>query len=345
MNRLSLLTSIRGWFWIGLITTLPALHAADRNRFFFGPTVGLNISAEFGGQVPAVVSGDPGTIGAGEVDRFYHDGYVRIDSSGNVGGYSWYWGYDNRSQVLSGTNSELAFVAQSTASLNAELEAQRSLVGMELNYQRDLFSSHAIRAGVQGGFRYLPFNFTAQRQIASELATTRDRYALYENVVPLAPYYGGFEGPGLLIPSTPFLRTEQMIPATVTHYRELEGDVFTIKLGPFIAWLPTEKFEVALAGGLLIAPAHYTFAYRDSHAPSVRNFYTMETAGRLDKSDVLLGGSVDLTLGLTLTPAISVAATGQYQFMDDLRADLDGRTGKISLGNSVFISLGVVFRF
>jgi hypothetical protein len=345
MTRPSFLTAIRGLFFSGLITMLPALHAAERNRFFFGPTVGLNISAEFGGQVPAVVSGNPGPIGAGEVDRFYHDGYVRLDSSGNAGGYSWYWGYDNRSQVFSGTKSELAFVAQSTASLSAELKTERSLVGMELIYQREVFSAHAIRAGVQGGFRYLPFNFTAQRHVASEMATTRDRYALYENVIPLAPYYGGFEGPGLLIPSTPFSRTEQMVPATVTHYRELEGDIFTIKLGPFIAWMPTEKFEVGLAGGLLIAPTHYTFAYRDIHAPSARNHYTMETAGRLDKSDVLLGGSVELTLEFTLTPAISVAATGQYQFMDDLGADLDGRTGKISLGDSVFISLGVAFRF
>lgn len=345
MNRLSLLTSIRGLLLMGLITTLPALHAAERNRFFFGPTLGLNLSAEFGGQVPAVVSGNPGTIGAGEVDRSYHDGYVRIDSSGNVGGYSWYWGYDNRSQVLSGTNSEVAFVSQSTAGLGAELETQRSLVGMELNYQRDLFSSHAIRAGVQGGFRYLPFSFDAERHMAGEMATTRDRYALYESVVPRAPYHGGFEGPGILIPSTPFSRTEQVVPTTVTHYRELAGDIFTIKLGPFITWMPTEDFEIGLAGGLLIAPTHYTFAYRDSHAPSVRNYYTMETAGRLTEIDVLLGGSVELTLGLTLTPSISVAATGQYQFMDDLRADLDGRTGKISLGDSVFISLGVVFRF
>lgn len=345
MNRLSLPISIRGLLLIGLIPMLPALHAAERNRFFFGPTLGLNISAEFGGQVPAVVSGNPGPIGAGEVDRYYHDGYVRIDSSGNVGGYSWYWGYDNQSQLLSAVNPELAFVSQSTASLSADLDTQRSLAGIDLNYQRDLFSSRAIRAGVHGGFRYLPFSFDAERHAASELATTRDRYALHESVVPLAPYQGGFEGPGLLIPSTPFSRTEQMVPATVTHYRELEGDVFTIKLGPFIAWMPTEKFEVCLAGGLLIAPTHYTFAYRDSHAPSARNFYTMETAGRLDKSDVLLGGSVELTLAFTLTPTISVAATGQYQFMDDLRADLDGRTGKISLGDSVFISLGVGFRF
>lgn len=35
----------------------------------------------------------------GGVDHDYDDGYVRVDSSGNAGGLTWFWGYQNQSQV------------------------------------------------------------------------------------------------------------------------------------------------------------------------------------------------------------------------------------------------------
>ena len=41
---------------------------------------------------------DPGPPISG-VNHDYDDGYVRVDVSTNAGGLTWYWGYDNSSQV------------------------------------------------------------------------------------------------------------------------------------------------------------------------------------------------------------------------------------------------------
>ena len=36
------------------------------------------------------------------IDRTYDDGFIWVDSSGNAGGSTWYWGYDHSSQNLGG---------------------------------------------------------------------------------------------------------------------------------------------------------------------------------------------------------------------------------------------------
>jgi len=51
-------------------------------------------------SLPLIASAqcDPGPATGGGIDRCYDDGFVRVDVSGNAGGYTWYWGYQNSSQ-------------------------------------------------------------------------------------------------------------------------------------------------------------------------------------------------------------------------------------------------------
>src|ERR1035437_8149694 len=63
----------------------------DPNRFFFGPRFGMNFKADFQNNV------NPGPE-AGAANHTYNDGYVLVDSSGNAGGLTWNWGYQNASQ-------------------------------------------------------------------------------------------------------------------------------------------------------------------------------------------------------------------------------------------------------
>jgi hypothetical protein len=42
---------------------------------------------------------DPGPATGGGVDRFYDDGFVRVDATGNPGGYTWFWSYENATQI------------------------------------------------------------------------------------------------------------------------------------------------------------------------------------------------------------------------------------------------------
>ncbi len=45
---------------------------------------------------------DPGPATGGGTNRCYEDGYVYVDVTGNSEGYTWYWGYQNPSQIQGG---------------------------------------------------------------------------------------------------------------------------------------------------------------------------------------------------------------------------------------------------
>src|SRR3954463_16063047 len=92
MNRILLSTTLT------LAAASPfALHGADfpedPNRLSFGARFGMNFKAAFGNS-PAP---NPGAAVAG-ADHTYNDGYVLRDISGNAGGLTWNWGYQNGSQ-------------------------------------------------------------------------------------------------------------------------------------------------------------------------------------------------------------------------------------------------------
>lgn len=58
-----------------------------------------------------------GTIGPateGGVDRFYDDGFVRVDATDNFYGFTWFWGYQNPSQVVGDSIEFHSLVQQST---------------------------------------------------------------------------------------------------------------------------------------------------------------------------------------------------------------------------------------
>ena len=72
--------------------------SADHSNWFsFGAQFGLNINARFK-HVNNMSSASPGPAAGGGVNRTYDDGSVGVDSSGNQGGQTWNWGYQNASQ-------------------------------------------------------------------------------------------------------------------------------------------------------------------------------------------------------------------------------------------------------
>src|ERR1017187_3392779 len=112
------------------------------NRITLSLRFGLNISGRFkGGTGPLSAFALPVAGGrhTPQGDAYnYDNGYVLTDISGNAGGQSWYWGYDNASQVNSGANT-IAFnhtVATGLPSQNSGNDP--TSVGAELTYDHEL---------------------------------------------------------------------------------------------------------------------------------------------------------------------------------------------------------------
>src|SRR5206468_2756913 len=61
--------------------------------------LGFNITAEFSGIGKLGNQPDPGPPTGGGIDRFYDDGFVRVNRSGNNQGLTSFWGYNTASQT------------------------------------------------------------------------------------------------------------------------------------------------------------------------------------------------------------------------------------------------------
>jgi hypothetical protein len=94
------------------------LNAQDyvTNRLSLSGRVGFGISARFKGiavlPVPTLNRATP----AGDAYN-YDDGYVLQDVSGNFGGQTWYWGYDNSANQVDAAGNIILLSRNSSASI------------------------------------------------------------------------------------------------------------------------------------------------------------------------------------------------------------------------------------
>src|SRR5262245_15042703 len=106
------------------------------NRFGLSYRAGFNITAKFKNLAGFSRLNNPGPA-TGGADHFYDDGYNRVDSSGNANGLTWFWGYQNASQVPGDGFLYMHSVssAQASASKDKDGDPQH---GLELTYNRQL---------------------------------------------------------------------------------------------------------------------------------------------------------------------------------------------------------------
>src|SRR5437868_6977375 len=190
---------------LGLAATPFAIRGGDApeepNRFSFGARFGMNFKASFKNTPLAggtTVNTGPATGGA---DHTYNDGYVRVDSSGNAGGVTWNWGYQNNSQVVGDTLQFHAVQSDPASGGSNNKVSDDPQVGIELIYQRVIGSfSSSGNWGLEAGFGYTDLDV---RGNAGTGSVTTDTFPLNGVLPPGAGYNGTFSGPGPVIGDTP----------------------------------------------------------------------------------------------------------------------------------------------
>src|SRR5262245_38541879 len=139
---------------LALVTALTSFGQSDTNdanRLTFSARLGFNISAKFKG-LSTLPPPTPRTTPNGD-NYNYDDGYVLTDISGNFGGLTWYWGYDDNSQISGDTilmNRSTPSGAPSSNSLEDSPQ-----YGAELVYDRQLIMWGKARLGVEIAANYL----------------------------------------------------------------------------------------------------------------------------------------------------------------------------------------------
>ena len=323
-----------------------ALHGQDAsptedlNRFSFGPRLGFNFKGDF--SLRAIANaGNPGPA-TGGVDHRYNDGYVNVDSSGNAGGQTWNWGYQNSSQVVGDT---MQF--HSAQSQVPSLPANHSVTddpqaGVELVYQRVLghLPSQMGVWGLEAGFGYTDIDLRDDRNVSGMTTVTTDAFQLNGTLPPGAGYQGTFQGPGALLGDTPTRTTDAFVTSQTSRQR-LSGQLYTIRLGPFAEWNLTSKLSLAASAGLTLAPASIDYDFSESN-PSAGG---LVTSGHSSKMGLLYGAFVGGTLRYGFTKHWSAYLGGQFQTLSTLEQSSGNHTAKLDPGATVNGSIGVAYSF
>lgn len=335
-------------FWLtaagaGLLfaTTADAQRLRQPNRLSIGPRAGFNLEADFQ-AAPALSGANPGPATGGGMDRSYDDGYVGVDSSGNSGGQTWYWGYETPGQVNLGTDSLAMTALQGGTLPEIGSVTDDPQVGAEISFQRVLGEFGGAYWGFELGGSWTPVDLRNDTAFGSSLTRITDAYSLGGITPPSAPYHGSFAGPGPTISDSP-ARTEVTQSVTITGDRRIESTMYGIRLGPLLEVPMGEPLSLQITGGVLLTYADSEFSYSERVVYPDSSMTNIRATG--SAQDWLLGGYVRGQLTLRFSERFGIYAAAQYEALSDIDLTAGSRSATLKPGGAIFGSAGVEFRF
>lgn len=315
--------------------------ADDWTRHFrIGALVGLNINASFHRRGTFGISGNDPSKG------LYDDGYVLTDQTGNAGGYTGYWGYENASQYDAATKTLSMHAASTFSTSGGGSSGNEAFPGFELAYGGNLWYWKHARVGWELGFGLLPISISQNLNSPATINQTTYNFSTGDLVMPEAPYHGGSSGQGPLIPGSPSSQTQQaMTGGTVSGSQSLNVNLYTIRLGPSFYWDLSPSFGMSLGAGPALGIVSGEYSYNEIityGGVSTRNH------GQIDSTEVIYGGYVNGTVMYHIeddTHNADIYLGVQYMPMQDAKIGGGGRGGKLNLGGQIYLSAGINWPF
>jgi hypothetical protein len=319
------------------------LHAADApvdhpNWFSFGPQFGLNLNTRFkylGNVNPA----SPGPATGGGVNRTYDDGSVQVDSSGNAGGQTWNWGYQNAAQVQDGTLAMHSSSAAANGTLNQNDDPH---AGFDLAFGRNLGTVPGGRWGLQAAFDFTAISIHDNQPLAGTGTLISDAFSLGGVIPPQAPYAGSFNGPGPLLGDNP-TRTTTPETVLITGRRTLDAQVYALRAGPYYEFFFSQRWSGRLGGGLALAVADTSYSYTETI--SFGGGQTVNHAGSSEGVEFQAGGYLEGKLLYAMTPRMSLFAGAQYEYLGTFSRSAGNEQAQLDLSSTVYVLFGMQFNF
>ena len=308
------------------------------NWVSFGPQFGININARFK-NVGNVSQSSPGPATGGGMNRTYDDGYVRLDSSGNTGGQTWNWGYQNASQVQGSTLNlhSGSFAANGTLERNNDPSA-----GFDLAVGRNLGAVLGGKWGLQAAFDFSAISISDSSPITGKGTLISDAYSLGGVIPPQAPYSGSFGGPGSLLGDSP-IRTTAADTVLIAGQRKLDAQIYVLRAGPYYEFPIGKQFSARLGGGVVLAVADVNYSFNEtvkfSGGASVSN------GGANSGAEFQAGGYLEGKLIYALTPRTGLFAGAQYENLGTFSRIAGNEQAQLNLSGSVYVLFGVQFNF
>jgi len=329
------------------ITTTPSSPQRWRVGIGYAPLLGLK--AEFSGLGNFGSNFAPQPLGGGQ-DYNYDDGYVHVDSSGNAGGQTWNWGYENDSQIDTSGEGSVAFtLTRSTGNAGTE-ERDDAMAGLEAFGYYDMgdvkipgLSLPGAKWGFRAGIHYAHIDISNGDNLRSGTSVLTDRFSLGGIIPPLAPYEGSFNGPGPLISDSPDRSVAPGGFALVSGSRELDVHLTTLSLGSFMEIPIAQKTSLTFEGGLNAALASGSYDFVSN--TTIANVGTRRSAGSDSGTSVLPGVYLGLSGIYQINESWAIQAAGRYQYMDDYDLGANGSSANLSFDSAFILSFGMLHSF
>lgn len=329
-----------------------AVSSSSGGRWRFGASFAgfVGVKTSFTGLGTFQSPFAPAPLGGG-TNYNYDDGFVRLDATGNLGGLTWNWGYNNASQYnAAGTGSISSSISNSTANGSIE-DVSGGGGGFELMAYYEMgtvaWGSNEKKRpvwGVRSGLQYARLGTGNRDSATADVVRTTDTFDLGGIIPPGAPYAGSSVGPGPVIGDAPTRVTQVLTgAANISGYRDFDTDLFSLNIGPYVEFPITESLSVGVETGMALAIASGRYTHESS--TTIAGVGTQTTSGSGSKTAFLPGVYLGLNLDYAITEKWSVQGGARYQFMKDFTVSAGSSEAKLTFGSAFLLSLGAAYRF
>lgn len=319
------------------VESLPDLEESalslDRNRLSVGARFSFGVTARVEHVSPA-----PPAV------PDYHNGFVRPDISGGGDGMTWYWGYSADSQIVGDTlNLSTALESPSdgrTSEADGDFQG-----GFEVMYGRELgrisLGKRSAPWGVEVGVTSLNTLLKTSDTFNGNVRVMTDSYSLGGILAPSAPYAGTFEGPGPVIPTTPFAQRFDDVPAVSEVRTQIETLLVGLKLGPFIEFPITRRLQFNLSGGGVVLAAISDFSYAETVSVTGLSTDALAQSDSHSETEFVGGAYAEASFSYAITEFLSVYLGGQYQYIGDVTFGAQGKEATVDFSNALDMVFGL----
>jgi hypothetical protein len=324
------------------------------NRFTLSLRFGLDIDTKFkgiGGSLNPSAN-IPINRKTPRGDNYnYDNGYVLTDISGNAGNQSWYWGYDNSSQVNTIANT-ISFNRNTAtpSSSSASGSADAGNTGFELAYDRQLGVKadwHNMRYGLELAVNFMPVCVNSSSTFGANVSQQTDVYGYTTGTTPpSAPYQGSYGGPGFVINVPRISTTTAVIPdASVFSQDHFDANLWGIRLGPYVEFPfgKKDQFTLSLSAGLAVGLLDANDSWKQT--VTIPGNPTVISSGGGSDFNLLWGGYVGLDADYQLGEHWGISGGVQFQDLGNYSHSFGGREVDLDLSRSLFFLVGVSYSF
>jgi hypothetical protein len=352
------------FIWMPLAAALlaPAAHAqiTTANGLTLSARLGFNVSTRFKGNASGLPTFAPTRLTPQGDAYNYDDGYVLTDSSGNYGGQTWYWGYDNSAQYPGGQISDsisfpenTVLLSRSTAdgSFSSPSSDDDPLPGVELNYSRRLGPMGKGSYGLEIAANWQSLSIRDSSTFYGNAMRVTDAYPFTPGTTPPTatstpsnPYQGAYGDEGFLLGDTPISSTTSLVHggSTISGQRRFEADLWGLRLGPYLTFPLAQKLNFSISGGLALGLLDSQASWSDTITVAGKSVLS---TGSGNDFGVLWGGVAAANLSWDFNEHWSAVAGVQYQYLGTYEADFGTRSVEVDLSKSFFLQLGASYRF